>query len=168
MKERIFGMMFGARDDAEAEATLLRAMEELKAKTAAHDATWHLGESHWAVDMETGRITFTNRRGMEIVAPMQVIGTFNTRDDTWLWGWDHPSVPEPLAEHARLARAFGEKHGLERYTTRKIVASEAEAWEFTALACHLGGAQGAYRGPAGTTLVFMTFGELTMRKSPAD
>jgi hypothetical protein len=40
-----------------------------------------------------------------------------------------------------------------------------QAWEFTALACHLCDAQGAYRGPAGTALVFMTFGEVTLAQS---
>ena len=29
-------------------------------------------------------------------------------------------------------------------------------------ACHLCEAQGAYRGPAGTALVYMTFGEVTL------
>ena len=42
--------------------------------------------------------------------------------------------------------------------------SEDEAWEFTALACQLCRAQGAYRGPAGTALVYMTFGEVTLSK----
>ena len=63
------------------------------------------------------------------------------------------------------AGAFGEKYRLERLTTRRIEASETECWQFAALACHLANAQGAYRGPAGATLVFMTFGNVTISKT---
>lgn len=159
-----FARLFGAQHDGEPDLTLARAMEDLKAKTAVHNSTWRLPESRWAADLEQGTITFTNKLGWTITAPVQVIGTFNSKDSTWLWGWDHPSVSEPLAAHARLARAFGERYRLDRYTTRKIESSEPEAWQFTALACYLAGAQGGYRGPAGTTFVFMTFGEVTITK----
>jgi hypothetical protein len=136
-------------------------MEELRLKTAAHDATWHLGQADWAVDQDTGVITFV---GDEITAtaPVQIIGTYNTIDGTWLWGWDHPSVQEPLAEHARRLHEYGQKHGLDSLTTRTFECEEMDAWEFTALACHLCRAQGGYRGPAGPALVFMTFGEVKL------
>jgi hypothetical protein len=51
--------------------------------------------------------------------------------------------------------------------TRKLNCDEADCWEFTALACQLCKAEGAYRGPGGTTLVFMTFGKITMSKPGA-
>ena len=37
-----------------------------------------------------------------------------------------------------------------------------------ALACKLNDAQGGYRGPAGSAMVFMTFGEPTLTGSPTD
>src|SRR5947209_19712354 len=37
------------------------------------------------------------------------------------------------------------------------ISSEDDAWQLTALACKLAGAQGGYRGPMGSTLVFVTF-----------
>jgi hypothetical protein len=40
-----------------------------------------------------------------------------------------------------------------------------QAWQFTAVALYLSGAQGAYRGPAGTTMVFMTFGTMTISRN---
>ena len=49
--------------------------------------------------------------------------------------------------------------------TEQLECSEDEAWAFTALACHLCQAQGAYRGPAGPALVFMTFGEVTLSQA---
>lgn len=157
-----------AADDPEVDAVFERAEAELKLKTEAAMGMWGLGSgTSWAVDLEVGRITFVNEKGWEITAPVQVVGTFNTVDNTWLWGWDHPSVPAPVAEHAKLVRDFGAKHGLEMLTTRKIEADETDAWTFTALACHLAGAQGGYRGPAGDARVFMTFGTVSIRDPKA-
>lgn len=147
--------------DAEYRALIDRSMEELRLKTGAHDAGWGLGAADWAVDQETGLITFTGKK-MVATAAAQIIATYSTQDGTWLWGWDHPSVADNMAGHARQVYEYGEKHGLADLTTRKLAISEDEAWELTALACHLCGAQGAYRGPAGTALVYMTFGEVTL------
>ena len=99
------------------------------------------------------------------MAPVQIVGTFNTTDSTWMWGWDHPSVPEDLGEHARAVRRYGERHHLEPLTTRVVSASEEQAWEFAAVADLLGRAQCAYRGPAGETLVFMTFDNPTLSRA---
>ncbi len=147
--------------DTEYQALLDRSMEELRLKTGAHDAAWGLGAADWAVDQDTGLITFTGKK-MVATAPVQIIATYNILDGTWLWGWDHPSVADNMAEHARRVREYGERHGVADLTTRKLECGEDAAWELTALACHLCEAQGAYRGPAGTALVFMTFGEVTL------
>jgi hypothetical protein len=146
---------------------LTQSIEELRLKTAAHDGAWQLGKASWAADLDAGQIVFTSPSGVTATCPLQIIGTYNTEDGTWLWGWNHPSVPLPLQEHARRVRAYGEQHGITGLTAQKVQCSEAEAWEFTALACKLGHAQGAYRGPMGPTLVFLTFGEVSLSKSPS-
>jgi len=154
--------------DAAIDATFERADAELQLKTEAAIGLWGLGSGEsWAVDLDAGTITFINEKGWEITAPVQVIGTLNTADGTWLWGWDHPSIPAPVSEHAQRVREFGEQHGLGALTTRKIEADETDGWSFTALACHLAGAQGGYRGPAGDALVFMTYGQVSIRDSKA-
>jgi len=144
---------------------LAQSLEELRLKTEAHDGTWRLGECSWSVDQAAGTIFFTRPDGMTAICPVQIIGTYNTLDQTWLWAWDHPSVVPALQNHAWKVCAYGEDQGIERLTTRKFTCSETEAWELTALACKLCEAQGAYRGPAGTTLVFMTFGTVTLSAS---
>ncbi len=156
------------RADAAIDATFERADAELRLKTEAAMGMWGLGSCEsWAADLDAGTITFVNDKGLEITAPVQVIGTLNTADGTWLWGWDHPSVPVPIAAHAQRVREFGEQHGLVALTTRKIEADETDGWSFTALACHLAGAQGGYRGPAGDALVFMTYGQVSIRNPNA-
>ncbi|MCD2515781.1 hypothetical protein LQ564_05570 [Massilia sp. G4R7] len=70
----------------------------LMQQTSAHVATWHLGEEdRWAADLDTGTITFYFKNGTIASASIQIVGTYNTLDGTFLWGWDHPSVPEICA-----------------------------------------------------------------------
>ncbi|WP_424950088.1 DUF6882 domain-containing protein [Deinococcus sp.] len=133
----------------------------LQVLTRAHDSLFGLGSASWHADLQTGTLTFTNER-YRAVCPVQVIGTYDTRDSSWLWGWDHPSVPEGLAEHAKLVRAFATRQGLSALLTPALHCSEEDIWAFAALAVRLAGAQGAYRGPAGTTLVMMTFGAVQL------
>jgi hypothetical protein len=137
-------------------------MSGLQLKTQADDELWGLGSAKWSVDLDRGTIEFRNNKGWLITAPVQVIGTYDTRDGTFMWGWDHPSVPAPSAEAATLVRKYGESHGQELLTTQLVKVTEQQAWEFTALADYLSDGNGAYRGPAGKTLVFMTFGKVTI------
>lgn len=78
---------------------------------------------------------------------------------------DHPSVSPPLQEHTKLIKAFGEKHGIPKLTTRVIKVTENEAWEFVAIANRLAEANGGYRADAGGPIVFMTFGKISLKKS---
>jgi len=107
---------------------------------------------------------FTTSRALVATAPVQVVGTYSLLEGSWLWAWANPSIPEPLTKDARGAREFGLAHGLKQFTGSKVLCSEDEAWEFTALACQLADAQGAYRGPSGSTMVFMTFGDVSVQR----
>ena len=102
--------------------------------------------------------------GFTVTAPVQVIGSYSSDEGSWLWSWANPSVIEPLTQAARLARAFGETYELSEFTQRKIQCLEDDAWRFAAVGLHLSRSAGCYRGPAGSTFVFMTFGEVSIRK----
>ncbi|WP_284125470.1 DUF6882 domain-containing protein [Parerythrobacter aestuarii] len=141
-----------------------RAMSGLQQKTQFHIGTWKLDESSWAVDLDRGVIEFTNKEGWLISAPVQVIGTHDTRDGTFMWGWDHPSVPAASAQAALLLKTYAEAHGLTEVSTQLGVLSDERAWELTALADYLAESNGAYRAPIGTTNVYMTFGQLNIAK----
>ena len=144
-----------------ADLVFARAESEIALKSQLFQSIFGNERYDWSVDLDTGLITFTSATKV-VTAPVQVVGTYNTRDGTFLWGWDHPSVPEPRAADARLAREFGLRQDLPLFTTRMVECTEDEAWSFTAVALYLAGAQGAYRGPTGPTLVYMTFGDPTI------
>lgn len=154
------------QDPPEFEALITKASARVQALTEAHVGLFRLDEASWAVDQDEGTITFTNSKGIRATAPVQIIGTYNTEDGTWLWGWDHPSVVPALAEAAATVKAYGDEHGVSDLVTRKLACSEDRCWAFTAVACELTEAQGAYRGPAGPALVFMTFGAVKLDKAP--
>jgi hypothetical protein len=143
-----------------------QAVKEMHAKREAHEALWRLSEAAWSVDQNAGTIKFTLPDGATATCPLQIVGTYNTADSSWLWGWDHPAVAPAVAQHAKQTLAYGEKNCLKRLTTRKLECHESEAWEFTAIACKLNDAQGVYRGVSGPTQVYMTYGEVTLSGKP--
>ena len=162
---RIFGGNKGAADPVALRQEIQKAMKGLAAVTTAHNSTWHLGEADWALDQDIGNLVFTTPQGMQAVAPAQIIGTYNTEDGTWLWAWDHSSVQPSIAKDAKAMLAYGQQHGYAKLTTRKLQITEDQAWELTALAFMICSANGAYCGPAGTALVFMTFGKVQLSKA---
>lgn len=147
------------------ETYIQQSLEGLKEQTTAHTNTWNLGrDTEWRFDLTEGTLRWFFEDGTVASAPMQVIGTYNPDSKSFLWGWDHPSVPAPLRAHAQLVKDFGEEHGMPTLTTPEVECTENEAWEFTAVAARLAGANGAYRGDAGGPLVYMTFGQVTLFK----
>lgn len=139
--------------------------EELKVKTDAHRQIWADKIERWDLSQESGNLVFSLKDGMKAVSPAQIIGTYNSEDQTWLWAWANPSIEEKLKVDALKLKQYGEEHHIDRLTTRKWVGTEEEAWAMVALAVKLCGEQGAYRGPAGSTYVFMAFGEVALSKN---
>ena len=147
-------------------ATLQKvSIEELQIKTEALKKAWGLDKIlRWDFNQGSGKLEFSLRGGLKAVAPAQIIGTYNSEDQTWLWAWANSSVEEKLQADARKLLKYGEEHHIERLTKRKWVGTEEDAWAMVALAVKLCGRQGAYRGPSGATKVFLAFGEVTVQK----
>lgn len=144
-----------------------RGTEQLRLKTAAHDQLWQIGDAAaWSVDQRAGTIRFDAPNGTSAVAPVQIIGTYDTNQGTWLWSWSNTSVEPALALDARRLLEFGQQHNVPDLLVRKVRCDEDHCWTFTAAAAALGNAQGAYRGPAGDALVFMTFGAVQLESRP--
>ena len=148
---------------SEPELTIARANNEIQLRTQIAIDTWGLDTAEWSADLNTGTITFVNdEKKLMVTAPVQIVGTYNTEDNTWLWGWDHPSVSESLSVAAQKVRDFGTEYHLEALTTRKLEISMEDAWGFAALACYLSGGEGCYTGSADTTKIFMVYGTVTI------
>jgi hypothetical protein len=167
----IFKKLFGGSDGSdnggeppEFTAFLEGSMEDLRLQTAAHQSTWHFGkEERWDFEQESGELvlTFSDKIAK---ASAQVIGTFDGRAKTWMWAWANLSIAEPVKRDSMRVLEYGKQHGIRRLTMPQWPCEEMDAWSMVALACRLCGSNGAYRGPAGTTFVFMTFGEIQLTK----
>lgn len=141
------------------------SLEGLRIQTSAHMGTWKLGEEdNWGVDMTQGTLTFNFSDGKIVTTKIQIIGTYNTADNTFLWGWEHPSVREDMAEHAQLAKEWGDENNEPLFSEVKVVCSEDDAWKMASVANRLANANGVYRGNSNGTLVYMTMGSLNISK----
>lgn len=157
----------GAATSKEFQELLDASVKELQVKTAAHES-WGLGKfERWNVDQDAGTLVFSNADGTQATTTAQIIGSFSTSDDSWLWAWDNPSVDDKLKTDALTVKAYGEKHGIERLTTRKWSGTEEDAWAMAALAAKLCGSEGVYRTPTGKVYVFITFRDIKISKQPA-
>lgn len=119
------------------------------------------------MDQEKGLIEFIDReRDIKAQAPVHFIGSYSTKESSWLWGWANPSIEAPLTVDALQTKAHGAEKGKVKLTTAKVTCDQKAAWRLAALSCMVCGQQGVYRGPAGDTMVFMAFCEVSVRKSP--
>lgn len=140
------------------------ATAHLQVLTQAHIDSWKLGSAErWNFDQESGSLIFTFD---ELIAtcPAQIVGSFNTEKGSWLWSWANASILEPLTKDASRVREYGEQHGFAKLTEEKWEGSEEDAWGVAAITNKVCERQGVYRGPAGPTLVFFTFGEVRLEK----
>ena len=155
----------GAQMPSEFASLQKMSIEELKIKTEGHVKLWGLDRIEcWDLSQESGELVFSLQNGMQAVAPAQIIGTYNTDDKTWLWAWANPSIEDKLKVDALKVRKYGEEHHVDKLTQRKWIGTEDDAWAMVALAVKLCDKQGAYRGPAGATDVFIAFGGVTLSK----
>lgn len=145
---------------------LEQSMEELRLKTMAHQKGWGFGKAaRWSLDMSRGELIFTFDEGVMATCPAQIVGSFDGAEGTWLWAWANPSIAEELMRDSLRVRDYGQQHHIDRLTSAEWACTEADAWPMAALACKLSGAQGVYRGPAGTAFVFMTFGKVVLSRT---
>jgi hypothetical protein len=141
-------------------ALLEKAMAYGAVLSQAH-ASWSAAPGETAVDLDEGTVCFTTER-FTVTAPVQVIGTVDTADSSWLWGWDHPSVPERLGRHAARVRDYGLRHGLTELTTRHVPVGADDPLHYTAVAALLSQAQGLTSLSTGRAEVYMTYGAVTL------
>ncbi|WP_448570035.1 DUF6882 domain-containing protein [Thalassotalea ganghwensis] len=160
--------MFGLfkKDKFDIEGFIEGSMEALRMVTDAHTKTWNLGsEDTWNVDQDTGTIIFNFSDGSIASAPVQIVGSFNSQDQSFMWGWEHPSVAPELQQSALAVKAFAKEKKLKEFLTQKVTCDENRAWEYAALAMRISDANCAYRAEASPgTFVFMNFGEITLSK----
>jgi hypothetical protein len=92
---------------------------------------------HWDVDMRANQFRWEGSKGV-VVCPVQILGTRNPHDDTWLWGWDHDEIDPTQRTAAETVRAWGQERGLLPLTTAKVHCVPDQAKMFGNVAIGLG------------------------------
>ncbi len=147
------------------ELEMEKAMNELKLKTNSHVNMWHMDEADWSINQDSGQIKFTDHsRKMIIVADVQIIGSYNSSDSTWLWGWSNPSIRDELKAESIEFMKYCKGNGYTDLSSPKLQCDQNYAWKIAALVCMVSNKQGVYRGPSGPTGVFVSFGEVKISK----
>ncbi|MDC4604266.1 hypothetical protein OHV64_05220 [Acinetobacter baumannii] len=135
----------------------LACRKELELKTLKASNDWGMNiVDEWDIDLVIGGITFNIGDRQEFFE-INVIGTYDERNQTFMWAWEHPSIPQDLQEVALIVKKYGEQYEIAELQQQLVYCSEEEAWNFTALAAHLAKADGAYRGKVNGNWIYIVF-----------
>lgn len=140
------------------------AMAHTQTLMSAHEGLWHISEAQtWDVDLKAPEIRWIFADGRIVRAPVQLIGTWNSVDNTFLWGWDHPSATPETGIAAAAVKAFADKHAIASLQSAKAACTFEEGWDLAAHAVLIGDLQGIYRGQASDTAwAYLGFGQITL------
>jgi hypothetical protein len=140
-------------------------LHELQAKTQVQMNTWGIHKpGRWDIDSSTGLLTFRFKDGVRADCKIQIIGTFSTITNTWLWSWGNASIPTPMHRDSLRVKRYGEQRHHKQLTQAKWPANEQSAWLMTALAVKLCQAKGAYRCPGGDVISFVSIHSVRLSK----
>jgi hypothetical protein len=114
---------------------------------------------HAQLNEATGQLIFSDESNVpRVLATVQVVGTVNVEDRTWLWSWANPDVDASLYRDILEVQMLGRTRGIEQLTTPFWDADAVDGWEVTSICAYVLQAAGAYRAasPQGFTYFVMT------------
>jgi hypothetical protein len=114
---------------------------------------------HAHLNEATGQLIFSDESHTpRVLAHVQIVGSANTDDRTWLWSWANPDVDATLYNDILEVQMLGETRGIEQLTTPFWEGDAVDGWEMTSISAYVLQAEGAYRAatPHGFTYLVMT------------
>jgi hypothetical protein len=144
-----------AQDSDPYEKFLNEAMASFGPGATHLNEEFKLGSYSWALDQDTGKLTFSDGATPRVIASVQIVGSYSTYSRTWMWSWANKYVDEGLKKGILKVKEYGERKNYKELTTAKWACDEEYAWTLTAAAGHLLKAKGAYRGPIEDGYVYM-------------
>ncbi len=121
----------------------------LKPKMAGCAVGKRLDEvSDFSLNLKKGRVTFMFPDQPDVSADAQIVGTY-ADDGTWMWGWGHPDVPQPMQQAAWAVQQFGERQEIEELLSRGGPVDEAVLADYLAICAYISDADGVYLGAHG-------------------
>ena len=152
-----------AADQAHAEmGVLLLQGEDMVQQLAQAHASWGLGSAQrWDLDQRSGLITWTFPDKVA-TAPAQILASYNSEGESWLWAWANESILPELSRDACSLRDWAVAHNQPTLAQPAVHADDQAAAALTALAIRITEAEGFYRGSGGASVPIITFGPVTL------
>jgi hypothetical protein len=113
---------------------------------------------NFAWDAWRGELVFSRGGVPGVVARIQVVGSLSAK--AWTWAWAKPELLPPVRQGVLQVRKFGEERSILSLIQPKWAATEADAWQMTAVTCKLLDAKGAFKCPGAEAATFMVFTDL--------
>jgi hypothetical protein len=149
----------------EHETLLLQGRELIHQTTLAHSARWGLGTARrWALDQDTGTIMWSFEDHVAS-APVQILGSWNSTVNSFVWSWDNETIQAPLCVTAEKVRGFGAENDVPALTTSPLNLDEGQVRDLVALAFRVGDCTGLYHPFDGKLATYIAFGTVTIEES---
>ena len=121
----------------------------LNTRMAGSDFAKRLEEARdFRVNQKKGRIVWSFGEAPEVAADAQVIGTYSN-DGSFMWGWGHPDVVEPMQQAAWAVQQFGERQEIEELLSRGGPIDEEKLQDYLAICAYISNADGVFMGEHG-------------------
>lgn len=131
----------------------------------AANSAWNMAEAVKSdIDLVEGTIVwwFLDKAAN---ASAELLGTWNPADETFLWGWEHPSAPENLRNASVAVKDFADRHDIDELADALRPCTFDEGWALAAIAVLIGDLKGMCRVEAvrGGAWAYVGFGDVTVR-----
>lgn len=143
------------KDDASYEKFLKNVIADFGPRATRLNEEYKLGSYRWDLDQTTGKLIFSDSGIPKVIADAQIVGSYSTYSNTWMWSWANESIEENMKKDLGKVKKYGEQHNFKELVTAKWRCDEEYAWMMTAVAGYLLKAKGAYRGPIDDGYVYM-------------
>ncbi|MFD1261545.1 DUF6882 domain-containing protein [Entomomonas asaccharolytica] len=145
------------------------SMQAVEVATQFHIDTWSIERcNYWNIDQQQEKIYFyfnSDTVGIEISAPVQVVGIYTLDNSTFTWAWDNPQVEPNLQQAAKAVQNFAKQHAYTELLKQSLICSDIRAWQYTSIAMRLFNYTGAYSAKySDDSLMFMIFNNITVRQ----
>lgn len=114
---------------------------------------------HAHLNEVTGQLIFSDQSNVpRVLATVQIVGSVNVQERTWLWSWANPEVDASLYRDILDVQMLGRTREIEQLTTPFWDGDAVDGWEVTSISAYVLQAAGAYRAatPQGFTYFVLT------------
>ena len=153
----------------EADLWLDQAAEEFDRKQGELQADWLRDFTGWNFDPKTGSLSLSHENGSRSLAAAEILGLFNSADNTWEWAWNNADLPAQFSRRSLLVKAIGDRYELD-YLKQGAVQIQRDHDEMISYFCSIGvkatEAAGIFRGGSDKVPVyFLLFDPKSIRAS---